>query len=80
MVMDRMDYRDKAKNLMEQPDYRELSSDPTNKNKAKLINILKRIKKQSGLDDNTYKNMYPKGESSPKFYGLPKIHKKDTSL
>ena len=32
------------------------------------------------MDENTYKRMYPTGASAPKFYGLPKIHKKDVPL
>ena len=52
--------------------------DPTNKIKAYLVNILKKVKNQTGLDSNTYKAMYPMGCSAPKFYGLPKIHKPDT--
>ena len=54
--------------------------DPTNKIKTKLVNILKRVKNQIGLDNNTYKAIYPKGCGAPKFYGLPKIHMPDTTL
>ena len=57
-----------------------ISQDPTNTIKNKLINILKRVKNQTGLDNSTYKAMYPTGCVSPKFYGLPKIHKPDTPL
>ena len=32
------------------------------------------------MSENTYKIMYPTGVSTPKFYGLPKIHKKDVPL
>ena len=32
------------------------------------------------MDNNMYKRMYPTGAYSPKFYSLPKIHKKDTPL
>ena len=27
------------------------------------------------MNDNLYKRLYPTGASSPKFYGLPKVHK-----
>ena len=33
-----------------------------------------------GINEDTYKRMYPTGAGSPKFYGLPKIHKPDTPL
>ena len=32
------------------------------------------------MQENTYKKMYPTGASSPKFYGLPKIHNKNIPL
>ena len=43
--MEKQDYMNKASNIIEQPTYRSLPADPTFKHKAKLINILKRIKK-----------------------------------
>ena len=54
--------------------------DPTNKLKAGLITLHRKIKKETGLEDNICKYMYPMGCTSPKFYGLPKIHKTKTSL
>ena len=57
------------------PAYKELPRDPTSKIKAQLITKLRRIKKESKLDEGTYKAMYPTGCVLPKFYGLPKIHK-----
>ena len=78
--MDRQDYINKAKHLSNQPTYRAIPRDPTNTIKNKLINILKRVKNQAGLDNVTYKSTYPIGCVPPKFYGLPKIHKPDTPL
>ena len=72
VVMDKQDYMARAKNLLEEPAYKPLLADPTNKNKAKLINILKTIKNESAMDDN----MYPTEPCSSKFYRFPKIHKK----
>ena len=80
VIMDRQDYINKANNLLNQNTYRSIPRDPTNSIKNKLINILKRVKNQTGLDSNTYKSMYPTGCVPPKFYGLPKIHKPDTPL
>ena len=45
-----------------------------------MINILKEMKTESEIDENTYEKMYPTGVSAPKFYGLPKIHKKEVPL
>ena len=60
--------------------YRELVADPTNKYKNKLINLLKTIKSESGMNNNTYKRLYPTGAVFPKYYGLPKIHKAGVPL
>ena len=76
----KIDYINKANHLLNQSTYRSITKDPTSSIKSKLINILKRVKNQKGLDSNTYKSMYPTGCAPPKFYGLPKIHKPDTPL
>ena len=80
VIMDRQDYINKAKHHLKQPTYRAIPQDPTITIKNKLINILKRVKNQTGLDYVTYESMYPTGSVPPKFYGLPKIHKPDTPL
>ena len=80
VIMDRQDYINKANHLLNQSTYRSIAKGPHQSIKNKLINILKRVKNQTGLDSNTYKSMYPTGCVPPKFYGLPKIHKPDTPL
>ena len=78
--MDWQDYINKANSWLDQNTYKSIPWDPTTTIKNKLINILKRVKNQTGLDSLTYKSMYPTGCVPPKFYGLPKIHKPDTPL
>ena len=74
--MDREDYQDKAKALLEdQGTYKALKTDPTGRLKSKMINLLKKIKSEWGIDDILYKKLYHTGAVTPKFYGLPKIHK-----
>ena len=51
-----------------------------NKLKAKLIQKLKRIKRETNLEEGMYTTMYPTSCTAPKFYGLPKIHKNGTPL
>ena len=80
VIMDRQEYVSKSNQLLAQPAYRAIPRDPTNKIKSILINILKMIKSKTGLDNNTYKAMYPTGCEAPKFYGLPQIYKQDTPL
>ena len=48
VVMDRDDYNQKADALLQQPAYRSIPNDPTNKYKTKLITPLKSIKTESG--------------------------------
>ena len=38
------------------------------------------IKSEGGFSEDNYKRMYPTGAVSPKYYGLPKIHKAGTPL
>ena len=77
LVMDRKDYIRKARELLEDTNtYRPFHSDPINKLKPKLINICKKIKVDTELEENIYRRMYPTGGSSPKFYRLPKYTRK----
>ena len=80
VVLDKKDYLVKAEELLAQPAYRTTERDPTNKLKAKLITILRKIKRDTGMEDKLYKAMYPTGCTPPKFYGLIKIHKTGTPL
>ena len=59
VVMDKEDYISKAESLLAQPPYRTIDRDPTSKIKAKLITILRKIKKVTNMDESTYKTMYP---------------------
>ena len=52
----------------------------TKRQKAGLINILNNIKSEGGLSKESYRKMYPTGDVSPKYDGLPKIHKAGTPL
>ena len=75
MVMDKEDYIKKSEELLHQPTYKELLSNPTTKHKNRLTSLLKTIKSEGGIDNITYKRLYPTGAGSSKYYGLPKIHK-----
>ena len=73
--MTTVDYLKKAEDLLNQNTYRALTSDPTMRLKNKMINLLKTIRSKGGLSEEMYRRLYPTGAGSPKFYGLPKIHK-----
>ena len=69
VIMDRQDYINKSKYLLKQPTYMAIARDPTNTIKNKIINILKRVKNQTGLNNATYKSMYPTGCVPPNSMG-----------
>ena len=75
VIMDKAEYNKKAEELLNTETYKKIPEDPTNKQKSRLINILKNIKAEGGLNEETYRRLYPAGAVVPKFYGLPKIHK-----
>ena len=72
VVLDKDDYIRKSEDLLKQDTYRELVSDPTNKYKNKLINLLKTIKSQGGINNSTYRRLYPTGAVSQSIMGSPK--------
>ena len=80
VVMDREDYNTKSEELLQSSTYTILTTDPTNRHKNKLISLLKSIKAEGGISESTYKRLYPTWATTPKYYGLPKVHKKDTPL
>ena len=75
VVLDKEEYIKKAEELLQEKTYKIIPTDPTNRQKNKLIQILKKIKDEGGMSETTYKKVYPTGAGIPKFYGLPKIHK-----
>ena len=81
VIMDKPDYNTKAQELLDdKKTYKEINADPTNKLKTKRISLLKKIKAEGGIEEQLYKKMYPTGAVATKFYGLPKIHKRDIPL
>ena len=80
VVLDKKKYLEKAEALLAQLAYRTTEKDPANKLKARLIQTLRKIKRDTNMGEGTYRTMYPMGCTTPKFYGLPKIHTTDTCL
>ena len=72
VIMDRQDYISKANNLLSQNTYRSIQWDPTKTIKNRLINILKRVNSQTGLNTQTYKAMYPTGCVPPSSIVYPR--------
>ena len=81
VIIDKPEYINKAQeHLDDKKTYKEINTDPTSKLKTKLISLLKKIKAEGGIEDQLYKKMYSTGAVAQKFYGLPKINKRDIPL
>ena len=80
VVIDTADYKKKAEELLQQPTYQPIPTDPTSKYKNRLINMLKSIKAEGGISEAVYKRLYQTEAGSLKFYGLSKIHKEGVPL
>ena len=80
VVMNKEDCIKKAEDLLNQQTYKSIPCDPKTRCKNKLISLLKTIKAESGINEAVYRRFYPTGPGSPKFYGLPKIHKEGMPL
>ena len=65
VVMDKKDYIEKSEELLLKPTYKTLPSDPTTRHKNKLIALLKSIKAEGGIQENTYRKLYPQGYAHP---------------
>ena len=72
--MDKEEYIKKADELLNQETYKIIPADPTTK-QNKLISLLKNIKAECGVNEDTYKKIYPtvlwaakdpQGRSTPK--------------
>ena len=81
VILDKQDYQNKVNTLLNDTNtYEKLTSDPTRSIKNKLIQILRDWRRKGKISDFLYSQLYPTAENIPKFYGLPKIHKKDAPL
>ena len=80
VVMDKEEYINKSQDLLNEDTYRVIPEDSTNKQKNRLILIVKKIKNEGGISEEKYKYMYPTGAGISKFYGLPKVHKAGVPL
>ena len=70
----------KAEDLLTQPTYKSIPSDPITKYNNKLIILLITIKAEGGINKAVYRRLYPTEAGSLKFYELPKIHKEGMPL
>ena len=80
-MMDKTDYMRKAKDLFSDPaTYKMVKKDPTRKVTTEVQSLLKKLKDQGTLREPEYRKLLPTRLVTPKFYGLPNIHKHNTPL
>ena len=81
VVIDREDYDKKIKSLLEDTSvYEVLKKDPTQTYKNRMLKFLRKWRREETISQRLYDKIYPTSEEVPKFYGLPKIHKKGAPL
>ena len=81
VVMDKSDYTNKAKTLINDTNtYQPLDTDPSKTTVNRINKKLKSLKDQDKLNKRTYDQIRPKDATIAKFYGLPKIHKDNIPL
>jgi hypothetical protein len=64
------DYRS-IRNMLSDPVYRNLTTDPTNKIERRTTALIKK----SEISEEDVKRLTPHASAPPRLYGLPKIHK-----
>ena len=76
VIMDREVYNSSClKIISDKSKFKLLDKDPTLSREAKLQRLLRKLKKQGSIDNNTYSKIFPSGSQPARFYGLPKLHK-----
>ena len=81
VIMDKAEY-DKGITMLLQDGntYQHLKKDPTTRYKSTLATCLKRLRDEGKISQTDWRRLYPTSEEHPKFYGLPKVHKKGNPL
>jgi hypothetical protein len=81
VVIKKEEYLEKCQDLLkDEKTYVKLKVDPTNKYKKDLVSILKDLKDRDVTTPALHKKLYPTCDQPPRFYGLPKVHKKNMPM
>ncbi|XP_072050005.1 uncharacterized protein [Amphiura filiformis] len=76
VILNKTDYQDKANDLLNDTNtYKPLKRDPTSMYRNQLIEVLQSLRDEGVINVITYRQLYPTSSDTPKFYGLPKVHK-----
>nr|VZI37113.1 unnamed protein product [Spirometra erinaceieuropaei] len=75
VVMNRVDYNEKAQALLDdQQSYKSMPSSRAKSMIGQLTGLLKRLKRNSAISLDEWRQMKPTDTALARFYGLPKIH------
>ena len=81
VLLDKSNYDRKIMDIVgDSTKFVELSEDPTIKREKSLQEYLYYLKTKGVLDESAYQKVRPQGSKPARIYGLPKLHKPDTSL
>ncbi|XP_021960182.1 uncharacterized protein LOC110856047 [Folsomia candida] len=78
--MDRTEYDQKCLDMLSTPTYATKPIDPSPHYEKKISQVYLNLKKANKLSEQEYRTIIPRYSSTPIFYGLPKVHKKDIPL
>ena len=80
VVIDTEEYKKKAQELLQQPTYQLIPTDPTSRYKNKLINLLKSIKAEGALQRLYTESCTQQGQDPQSFMACPRYIKKGCHL
>ena len=81
VVMNTSDYKQKAKELLgDSSTYKVLKKDPTAVFSRKIKKSLQELRQAEVIDEPLKRRLSPTSTLTPRFYGLPKVHKPGTPL
>ena len=81
VILDKDKYIDQVKTMLSDKNtYEVLETDPTEKNKRKLVKLLSELKKSNKITEPEYTHLYPTAEGIPRLYCTPKIHKPEVPV
>ena len=81
VIMNTTEYREKMTDMVGDTNtYTRLSKDAMHKYKNRMINTLRKWKRNGSISDKLYWKLYPELEEPQKCYGTLKIHKNNTLL
>ena len=82
VILDSVEYEEKAANILDHPPFQRLEKDPTTKTEKRINDKLKQLVKQKKIGQPTANHLRvsEKGTRPPLFYGSAKIHKPNVPL